>query len=222
MKQTLTAEDIKNIIRLISQIMDEQKDELCRLDGALGDGDIGLTLSKGFRVIVEKLPDMPEDNVGSIFRLGALTMGETVASTMGTLLSSALLRASKVSEGKQALAAEELLEVAQAMIDGIAARGKAKVGDKTILDAWVPATEAMASAIQAGQSLSEAIHAAYAAAQEGADQTIGMQSRHGRAGRYLERSIGLKDPGAAAGALIWQAFFSYMRSMDGAEGSSGI
>lgn len=90
---------------------------------------------------------------------------------------------------------------------------KAKVGDKTILDSLVPAMEAIEAAHKAGKSLKETINDAYEVAQQGAVRTIEMQSRHGRTGRYLERSIGHQDPGATVGALFFKGFADYMNSI---------
>ncbi|MGO0059588.1 dihydroxyacetone kinase subunit DhaL [Brevibacillus fluminis] len=213
MKHSLTIEDIRKILQEISKLMDEQKDYLCQLDGALGDGDIGLTMSKGFRAITENLPNIPDDNIGVVLMRSALVMGETVASTMGTLMASALIRGGKVTQGKSELAVEDLYNMTSAMVQALVERGKAKVGDKTILDSIVPAMEAIEAAHKEGKTLKEAIDAAYAAAEDGVKRTIDMQSRHGRAGRYLERSIGHQDPGATVGALFFKGFANYMNSL---------
>lgn len=190
--------------------MNENKDELCRLDGALGDGDIGLTMSKGFKEVVANFPNLEEEDIGGLLVKSSLVMGEAVASTMGTLISTALLRGGKAVTGKQQLSGDDLILMFEAMVKGIADRGKAKVGDKTILDALAPAAEAMASARQEQASLREMFNKAYEAADNGVKQTVSMQSKHGRAGRYLERSIGLQDPGATVGALIVKGFAEYM------------
>ncbi|WP_126428603.1 dihydroxyacetone kinase subunit DhaL [Brevibacillus marinus] len=213
MKETLNLHDVKNILNEISRIMDENKDYLCKLDGALGDGDIGLTMSKGFRAIIENLPNIPDENIGVVLMRSAIVMGETVASTMGTLMASALIRGGKVSQGKTELTVEDLHTVVKAMVQALEERGKAKVGDKTILDAFVPAMDAIEAANKAGKSLKEAINQAYEAAEDGAKRTIEMQSRHGRAARYLERSIGHQDPGATVAALFFKGFSNYINSV---------
>ncbi|MFM1651039.1 dihydroxyacetone kinase subunit DhaL [Brevibacillus sp. B_LB10_24] len=215
MKETLTLADMRNILTEITRLMDEQKDYLCQLDGALGDGDIGLTMSKGFRAVTENLPNIPDENIGIVLMRSALVMGETVASTMGTLMASALIRGGKVMQGKTELHVEDLYTMTSAMVQAFMERGKAKVGDKTILDSVVPAMDALEAAHQAGKPLKEAINDAYAAAEDGAKRTIGMQSRHGRAGRYLERSIGHQDPGATVGALFFKGFANYVNSQPG-------
>lgn len=212
MKQTLNIEDVRNILKEISSIMDENKDYLCKLDGALGDGDIGLTMSKGFKAVTENLPNASPDNIGVLLMNSAVVMGETVASTMGTLMASALIRGGKVTQGKSELTVEDLHKMTAAMVEALMERGKAKVGDKTVLDAFVPAVEAIETARNEGKSLKETIAQAYQAADDGAKRTIEMQSRHGRAGRYLERSIGLQDPGATVGALFFKGFYNFIHS----------
>jgi len=206
MKHSLQKKDLIWIFEEISRIMDENKDYLCKLDGALGDGDIGLTMSKGFRAIVSNLPNLADEDIGGILIQSSLLMGETVASTMGTLVSSALLRAGKALAGKNELSKEDSIVLFEAMIKGISDRGKAKVGEKTILDSLVPAAHAMALAHCQKGSLKEMMNRALEAADNGVKETISMQSKHGRAGRYLERSIGLQDPGATVGALLIKGF----------------
>jgi dihydroxyacetone kinase-like protein len=212
MKETLNGNDVKNILKEISKIMDENKDYLCKLDGALGDGDIGLTMSKGFKAVIENLPNVPDDNIGVLLMNSAIVMGEAVASTIGTLMASALIRGGKVTQGKSELTIEDLLAMIKAMVRALMERGKAKAGDKTILDSMIPAMEAIEVARKEGKSLKETINNAFTAAENGAKLTIEMQSRHGRAGRYLERSIGLQDPGATVGALFFKGFSNYMNS----------
>jgi dihydroxyacetone kinase-like protein len=214
MKDTLTLEDLRAILYVIRKIMEENKDHLCKLDGALGDGDLGLTMSKGFQAVTEHLKAIPDKDLGTVVMICALEMGEAVASTMGTLMSSALFRAGKATQGKTEFSSADLLVFLQAMVQGLKERGKANVGDKTILDSLVPATEAMETALQEGKSLPDAIKSAYEAAHKGALSTIDMQSKHGRAGRYLERSIGHQDPGAAVGALFLKGFSDYLQGTE--------
>jgi dihydroxyacetone kinase-like protein len=210
MKGLLQKDDIIRILEEISGIMDENKDDLCKLDGALGDGDIGLTMSKGFKAVIVNIPNLSEEDIGGLFMKSALVMGEAVASTMGTLFSTALLRGGKALAGKNELQGDDLIRFFEAMVEGITARGKGKVGDKTILDSLAPAVEAMNLANKENVSLLELMNKAYEAAEKGVQNTISMQSKHGRAARYLERSIGLQDPGATVGALFIKGFANYL------------
>jgi dihydroxyacetone kinase-like protein len=174
-------------------------------------------MSKGFKAVIDNLPNTTNENIGVLLMNSAVVMGETVASTMGTLMASALIRGGKVTQGKSELTVEDLLTMTTAMVHALMERGKAKLGDKTILDSLIPAMEAIEEAHKKGKSLKEAINDAYEAAENGAKRTIDLQSRHGRAGRYLERSIGLQDPGATVGALFFKGFSNYINSITSTE-----
>lgn len=210
MTTSLKGEDVKAILIGISQLMDTNKDYLCQLDGALGDGDLGLTMSSGFRSIKENVPLIIEQDIGTILIRSGFIIAEKAPSTMGTLMASALTRGGKAAQGKNELSVEELPIIFQAMVTGIAERGKAKPGDKTILDSFTPAVLALQTSSLEKKTLAEAFRAAYEAAENGAKGTIQMQSLQGRAGRYLERSIGHQDPGATVGALFFKGFADYL------------
>ncbi|MDR7315462.1 dihydroxyacetone kinase subunit DhaL [Brevibacillus nitrificans] len=206
MREALGFEDVQAILQAVGKRMDENKDFLCQLDGALGDGDIGLTMSNGFRAVNDQLRTSAGGDIGKALMSAALEMGEAVASTMGTLMSSALFRAGKAIQGKTELTTVDVIAFFQAIVQGLKERGRANVGDKTILDSLVPAVDAMEVSHSEGKSLGEIMLVASEAADKGAKETIEMQSRHGRAARYLERSIGHQDPGAAVGALLVKGF----------------
>lgn len=213
MRNVLTFDDIKNTFVEISLVMDENKDFLCKLDGALGDGDIGLTMSSGFSAVKDNFPNIPGVDIGVLLMKSGLVMSEKAPSTMGTLMATALMRGGKAVQGKSELTVEDFLTLIKAMVNGIMERGKASVGDKTILDSIVPAAEAIETAHREGKSLADAVNAAYAAAEQGMKKTIDMQSRVGRAGRYLEQSIGHQDAGATVGALFFKSFVNYVNSL---------
>ncbi|MBS4206605.1 dihydroxyacetone kinase subunit DhaL [Bacillus sp. FJAT-50079] len=212
MINTLTANEINDIFTRISEIMDQNRDYLCQLDGALGDGDLGLTMSKGFKGIKKHLDTTNEKDIGVLLMQSGLEMANNAASTMGTLIATALMRAGKISQGKTEFNLESLASAFNAMVDGIKDRGKAQIGDKTILDSIGPAAVAMQEAVNNGDSLKDAIINASKAASKGMTDTIYMQSKHGRAGRYLEKSIGHQDPGATVGALFLRGFEEYINS----------
>ncbi|ARK30132.1 dihydroxyacetone kinase subunit DhaL [Halalkalibacter krulwichiae] len=210
MEETLTIDDFKGIFTIISGLMDEKRDYLCQLDGALGDGDIGLTMSKGFRGIKKHLSDFQENDIGVLLMQSGLEMANNAASTMGTLVATALMRAGKVSQGKSECTIADISIAFNAMVEGIKDRGKAQVGDKTILDSLSPAAKAIEEANANGLTLKEAVSNASKAAEKGMSETVYMQSQHGRAGRYLEKSIGHQDPGATVGAYFVKGFEEYI------------
>lgn len=211
MGNRLYARDIKNILTVIKDIMEENKDYLCELDGALGDGDIGLTVSKGFRAIVTEVEQLDASDIGLILKKCGFTLAESVPSTIGTILASSLIQAGNALKGKEALDTNDFAILLGGMIEGIKKRGKASVGDKTILDSLHPAWQSLKVDGEKGDvALEESLARAYKVAQDGAEQTKQMQSVHGRAQRYNENSIGHQDPGATVGALIVKGFYQYV------------
>jgi len=201
----LNLDDIRVYFRNIAGLMDANRELLCRLDGALGDGDLGVTMAKGFRAIEASVKPESVRDIGDFLSQSALVIEEGAAGTMGTLIGSGLEQAGIACAGRKSLDCEGVARLIRGLADGISARGKARQGDKTILDSLVPAAEALESASREGKALDQAVKAASAAAEQGARSTAKMQSRHGRAARYLERSIGPEDSGAVAGALMIMA-----------------
>ncbi len=210
MERELTIKDIIGIFGDVSLIMDENKDYLCELDGAIGDGDIGLTMSRGFRSIKEYADNEEFVDVGSLLLRSGMTLADSAPSTMGTLFASGFIKAGKALKGKTELNLEGFRDMLKEIEVGIMDRGKAKVGDKTILDSLSPATISLEQSINNKERMNEAIEKAYNAAVKGMNDTVNMQSQHGRAGRYLEQSIGKIDPGATVGALFYKGIYEYI------------
>lgn len=209
-KHLLKIQDMVGIFNEISDIMEENKDYLCELDGAIGDGDIGLTMSRGFRSIKEMLAVEKFEDIGSLLLKSGMVMANSSPSTMGTLIASGFLKAAKTAKGKEELSLSDFFTVLQAIEQGIMDRGNAKIGDKTILDALHPSTSALKTAIENNENFNQAIENAYLAAKQGMNDTINLQSKHGRAGRYLDKSIGKQDPGATVGALFYEGIHNYI------------
>ena len=170
-------------------------DELRDLDAALGDGDLGITISSGSLAVIAALDEL-DDNVSpsDVAKACAKAFANANPSTMAALVAGALLAGSKVWSGKTIIDLADTIRFTQAAADSIGTRGKSQLGDKTILDAIVPAIEALRSAPDSASALDAAI----AAADKGVEYTKSLQSRRGRAAWLQERSIGLQDPGATA------------------------
>ncbi|OJX95693.1 dihydroxyacetone kinase DhaL subunit [Salana multivorans] len=178
--------------------------ELSELDREIGDGDHGENLARGFTAADAAVQASEATTVGGILKLVATTLMSTVGGAAGPLYGTAFLRAAKVSDVADVDAAgvHALLEAA---LGGIVARGKANVGDKTMVDAWTPAVAAASEVAAAGGSAADALAAAARAAGEGAEATIPLVALKGRASYLGERSAGHKDPGAASTALLLDA-----------------
>jgi dihydroxyacetone kinase-like protein len=209
----LTIAEFKGLLNSIKVIMHENKDFLIELDSAMGDGDLGLTMTSGFDAAAASLNGFAGEDIGAALFQAGMAMNNAAASTMGTLVASAIIRAAKVAKGVTRVDEDTYLAMAAASIEGIMDRGKAKVGDKTILDALVPAVDALKKAIkEEGQSLASACESAYQAAQSGFESTKGMVSQHGRAHYYGEKSRGKYDPGAAVAVLVSKAIYLNLKS----------
>jgi dihydroxyacetone kinase-like protein len=190
----------------LQKIMCENRDYLIDLDRVVGDGDLGLTMSDGFRAAYQAGKDSPETDIGKMLYTAGKAMSTAVPSTMGTLMASGLMQAGKVLKGKTEVKNEDIAIFFMAYEEGVMARGKAKVGEKTFLDGLDPAVEAMKASLAAGDELSAVAEKAVRAAQEGFEKTTDMIAVHGRAATRGEDSRSLEDPGAAVAMLMMTAF----------------
>ena len=177
---------------------------LIDLDRAIGDGDHGENLDRGYTAVLGKLVEAETATVGEVFALVAKTLMSTVGGAAGPLYGTAYLRAAKVAES-ETLTAAGVADVLEAALGGIVARGKAELGDKTMVDAWSPAADAAREVAAAGGSAAEALTAAAEAAERGAAATEPLVARKGRASYLGERSVGHRDPGAQSTALLLRA-----------------
>jgi len=186
-------------IRGAQAVLAEHRMELIDLDRAIGDGDHGENMDRGFKAVVVKL-DAGAPDVAAVLKVVASTLMSTVGGAAGPLYGTAFMRAAKATEGD--LDADGVVAVIAGALEGIVARGKATTGEKTMVDAWTPALAAATAAAAAGSSPAETLRAAAIAAQAGAEATIPMQATKGRASYLGERSIGHQDPGATSTAYL--------------------
>lgn len=187
-------------------VVAEHRVELITLDREIGDGDHGENLDRGFSAILAKLDEQPDDATpADILKLAATTLISTVGGASGPLYGTALLKASIAVAGSAELDADGVVAMLTAARDGIVLRGKAEVGDKTMVDAWTPAVEAAGAAAAGGATPSAVLDAAAAAALEGAAATEPIVARKGRASYLGERAIGHRDPGAQSTAYLLRA-----------------
>ena len=183
-------------------------DELRDLDAALGDGDLGITISAGSSAVIDALGSLPDDAApAQVLRSAAAAFANANPSTMAALVGGALLAAARAIGDVREVDLPVGLTIGRVAAESISMRGKSQVGDKTILDAIVPALDAMESA--SGDVLAAGI----LAAREGVEQTRSLQSMRGRASWLGERSKGLQDPGATA-------FLRFLEGLDNARGSA--
>jgi dihydroxyacetone kinase-like protein len=196
----LDVEWAKDWMRRASANLTEHRMELIDLDRAIGDGDHGENMARGFTFVVERIDANPPEDVAGVFKLVAQTLMAKVGGASGPLYGTAFMRAAKAAEGD--LDAAWVATLCEAALDGIVTRGKATTGEKTMVDAWTPAIAAAKAAAEAGRTPAEALRAAADAAGEGAEATIPMRATKGRASYLGERSIGHKDPGSTSTSYL--------------------
>jgi len=200
---TLTTETVLQWLQNCSATYMQHKDELTQLDAAIGDADHGANMARGFTAVQTKLDSLRDKDLGTIFKTVAMTLISTVGGASGPLYGTLFLQAVAGANGKKALTQDELVTVLGAGLQGLMHRGKAVVGEKTMVDAWVPALEAMKPV--GDDSLSAGVDRAVIAAKKGADSTIPLVAKKGRASYLVERSSGHLDPGAASTVLLLEA-----------------
>ena len=191
-------------IELAAADIAEQRDYLVDLDRAIGDGDHGENMDRGFKAAVAALGQAQPGSVAEVLKTVAKTLMSTVGGAAGPLYGTAFLRASKAA-GDGELDGAGVAALIAGALDGIQARGKATTGEKTMVDAWTPALEAARAAAESGSDSVAVLEAAATAAEAGAAATEPMRATKGRASYLGERSIGHLDPGAVSTSLILRA-----------------
>ena len=178
------------------------KEYLTELDAAIGDADHGINMDRGFKKVIAQLTTVADQDIGSILKTVSMTLISSVGGASGPLYGTLFLRASTVATGKHELTAQELGELLQAGLDGVLQRGKATLGDKTMVDVLSPAVVAFGQALAENMDTQEAMQQAVAAAYQGLQDTTPMLAKKGRASYLGERSVGHQDPGATSSYLL--------------------
>ncbi len=202
---TINKEDIILWLKNCAKVITEQRDYLVELDAAIGDADHGVNMERGFNAVLLKLPELVEQDIGSILKTVGMTLVATVGGASGPLYGTFFLQAGAKLTGKVELNLADWVSALEAAVQGVMMRGKAQAGDKTMLDTFIPALQALQEAKTENLRLSEALQKATAAAEKGMQSTIPLQARKGRASYLGERSIGHQDPGATSAYLILKA-----------------
>ncbi|SNR24327.1 dihydroxyacetone kinase subunit DhaL [Blastococcus mobilis] len=202
MADALDAAACTTWVREFARLVHEQRDALTQLDAAIGDADHGSNLDRGLTAAVSALDAASPASPAAVLAMVATTLIRTVGGASGPLYGTFFLRAAGALDGGDRAA---LAAALRAGLDGVASRGKAAPGDKTMLDALSPACDALDEALAQGRPLDEALRAAAEAAARGRDATVPMVARKGRASYLGERSAGHQDPGATSAALLVEA-----------------
>lgn len=204
----ITTENTLHWLKQYAQVLQEERNYLTQLDSAIGDADHGVNMSRGFQAVSEKLAGMQDMDIGSILKTVGTTLVSTVGGASGPLYGTAFLRAGMATSGKLELYEADVVKLLTAFIEGIKTRGKAQIGEKTMLDALIPALEAAQQAEERKLDLLQLLRLSSAAAEEGTRKTISMLATKGRASYLGERSIGHQDPGATSSWLLLKTLYS--------------
>ena len=206
MSEMIQGQAIILAVQQASNALKAQSGYLTKLDQDMGDGDTGITLNKVADALLAYVSENAiGDDIGKFLMGAGMATNKAAPSTLGTLTATALMRAGKPVKGKSELSVDDLVAMFDAASTGIQERGKAKLGDKTVVDAIHPANEAFLAAVAAGDSLGDAWAKVIAAAEAGRDSVTPLRSKIGRASWVGERTEGKVDPGCAALVIVLQA-----------------
>ena len=199
----VTPADLKAWIERFAALIDEHQAELTELDSAIGDADHGANMARGMHAVVARLDDA--GNAAEIGKAVGMTLVSTVGGASGPLYGTFFLRLGTAAGTTETLDAAALGAALRAGVEGVVQRGKAEPGDKTMIDAFIPALQAWDEAVGAGADAAAAAAAAASAAASGRDATVPLVARKGRASYLGDRSAGHLDPGAASATLLLEA-----------------
>ncbi|MDJ0735533.1 MAG: dihydroxyacetone kinase subunit DhaL [Nostocaceae cyanobacterium] len=204
----MTKEQILQWLQEFAAQIEQNKDYLTELDAAIGDADHGINMDRGFKKAIAQLPTVADRNISDVLKTVSMTLISSIGGASGPLYGTWFLRASTSVVGKQELNESDMLKLLQAGLDGVIGRGKAQLGDKTMVDALSPAVEAFREAVADGKQMQEAMQQAVAGAEQGMKDTIPMVAKKGRASYLGERSAGHQDPGATSAYMMLNSLWS--------------
>lgn len=198
----ITRDNILDWITRYAEVLAQDREYLTQLDAAIGDADHGANMDRGFRAVMKKMPEIQDKDIGTVFKTVGMTLLSTVGGAGGPLYSTIFLQAGMKTTGKMELTLQDFTEAIEAGVNGVKMRGKAELGDKTMIDALVPALNALKQSAEDGIHIKDALERTVRAAEEGMIATTPLVARKGRASYLGERSAGHQDPGATSSYLL--------------------
>jgi phosphoenolpyruvate---glycerone phosphotransferase subunit DhaL len=199
---SVTTSDVRAWIGDFATAIAEHRQELVRLDTAIGDADHGTNMDRGMRAAVEKVEATDADDIGAVLKAVGMALVSKVGGAAGPLYGTLFLQMGMATGGKSEIDLAGWADALEAGVKGVQARGKAELEDKTMIDALVPAVDALRAAANDGASLGDALRRSADAAEEGMKATIPLEARKGRASYLGPRSVGHQDPGATSAHLL--------------------
>lgn len=198
----ISRDDVLDWIKAVAAAIAAQKEYLTQLDADIGDGDHGINMHRGFQAVLAKLPGVADKDIGTVFKTVGMTLVSTVGGAGGPLYGTFFIQLGAATAGKMELTLADWAAALQAGVDGVVTRGKAAPGDKTMVDALLPAVAALKEASADGMILRDALRRSERAAEQGMTATIPLVARKGRASYLGNRSAGHQDPGATSSHLL--------------------
>jgi dihydroxyacetone kinase-like protein len=198
----VTKDQIVQWLENTAAVLAENKEHLTELDAAIGDADHGINMDRGFKKVMEKLPEAADKDIGDILKASGMALISSVGGAAGPLYGTFFMRSGAAVASKEELNNEDLFQMLKGGVEGVVQRGRPELNDKTMYDSLAPALEALETAIANGDDTVAALRKAVDAAEQGMKDTIPLQARKGRASYLGERSIGHQDPGATSSYLI--------------------
>jgi phosphoenolpyruvate---glycerone phosphotransferase subunit DhaL len=202
---SISRDDTLNWVKAVASVIGENSTYLTELDAAIGDADHGANMDRGFKAVMKKMPEVSDKDIGTIFKTVGMTLISTVGGAGGPLYGTFFLQVGMKTAGKMELNLTDWADALEAALNGVIMRGKAELGDKTMVDALTPAVAALKQSIPASQPINKALELSAEAARQGMESTIPLVARKGRASYLGERSAGHQDPGATSSFLILKA-----------------
>jgi dihydroxyacetone kinase-like protein len=202
---SITRDDTLNWVKSVASVLNENSAYLTELDAAIGDADHGVNMDRGFKAVMSKMPEISDKDIGTIFKTIGMTLISTVGGAGGPLYGTFFLQIGMKTAGKMELNLTDWTDALEAALNGVVMRGKAELGDKTMVDALTPAIAVLKQSVQDSQTMNKALELSAEAARQGMEGTIPLVARKGRASYLGERSAGHQDPGATSSFLILKA-----------------
>lgn len=202
---TISRDAILEWIKTFAEAIAAHKAYLTQLDSDIGDGDHGANMHRGFQAVLTKLPGVADKDIGTIFKTVGMTLISTVGGASGPLYGTFFIQMAVTTAGKLELTPGDWATALQAGVEGVMMRGKANLGDKTMMDTLHPALETFKAAASNGSNFATALRVSAEAAEAGMLATIPLVARKGRASYLGERSAGHQDPGATSSHLLLRA-----------------
>ena len=199
---SVSYEDAVRFVRAFADVIAENKEYLTQLDSAIGDADHGINMNRGMQAALGKLDDIPNGDIGNMLKTVGMTLVSTVGGAGGPLYGTLFMQLGMATTGKTELEPPDWAAALEAAVEGVQMRGKAEPGDKTMVDALIPARDAFRQAADEGVPFVEGLTRSAAAALQGMEATTPLVARKGRASYLGERSAGHQDPGATSSYLL--------------------